>query len=154
MNNNIKKRRHEIIIELIEQYEIETQEELADKLCASGYQVTQATVSRDIRELKLSKIPFGKGRQKYVAFTQNEAHLGDKYIRVLKEGYVSMAPAQNLLVMKTVSGMAMALAAAVDALKMYEVVGCIACYNTIMMAMRSETAVTAVMDKITKMIEL
>ncbi len=154
MNNNIKKRRHEIIIELIEQYEIETQEELADKLCASGYQVTQATVSRDIRELKLSKIPFGKGRQKYVAFTQNEAHLGDKYIRVLKEGYVSMAPAQNLLVMKTVSGMAMAVAAAVDALKMDEVVGCIAGDNTIMMAMRSETAVTAVMDKITKMIEL
>ena len=150
MNNNIKKRRHEIIIELIEQYEIETQEELADKLCASGYQVTQATVSRDIRELKLSKIPFGKGRQKYVAFTQNEAHLGDKYIRVLKEGYVSMAPAQNLLVMKTVSGMAMAVAA----LKMDEVVGCIAGDNTIMMAMRSETAVTAVMDKITKMIEL
>ena len=154
MNNNIKKRRHEIIIELIEQYEIETQEELADKLCASGYQVTQATVSRDIRELKLSKIPFGKGRQKYVAFTQNEAHLGDKYIRVLKEGYVSMAPAQNLLVMKTVSGMAMAVAAAVDALKMDEVVGCIAGDTTIMMAMRSETAVTAVMDKITKMIEL
>ncbi len=154
MNNTIKKRRHEIIIELIEQYEIETQEELADKLCASGYQVTQATVSRDIRELKLSKIPFGKGRQKYVAFTQNEAHLGDKYIRVLKEGYVSMAPAQNLLVMKTVSGMAMAVAAAVDALKMDEVVGCIAGDNTIMMAMRSETAVTAVMDKITKMIEL
>lgn len=154
MNNNIKKRRHEIIIELIEQYEIETQEELADKLCASGYQVTQATVSRDIRELKLSKIPFGKGRQKYVAFTQNEAHLGDKYIRVLKEGYVSMAPAQNLLVMKTVSGMAMAVAAAVDALKMDEVVGCIAGDNTIMMAMSSETAVTAVMDKITKMIEL
>ena len=123
-------------------------------MCASGYQVTQATVSRDIRELKLSKIPFGKGRQKYVAFTQNEAHLGDKYIRVLKEGYVSMAPAQNLLVMKTVSGMAMAVAAAVDALKMDEVVGCIAGDNTIMMAMRSETAVTAVMDKITKMIEL
>ncbi len=97
MNNNIKKRRHEIIIELIEQYEIETQEELADKLCASGYQVTQATVSRDIRELKLSKIPFGKGRQKYVAFTQNEAHLGDKYIRGLKEGYVAMAPAHIVM---------------------------------------------------------
>ena len=152
MNNNIKKRRHEIIIELIEQYEIETQEELADKLCASGYQVTQATVSRDIRELKLSKIPFGKGRQKYVAFTQNEAHLGDKYIRVLKEGYVSMAPAQNLLVMKTVSGMAMAVAAAVDALKMEEIVGCIAGDNTIMMAMRSEEAAHAVMDKIGRML--
>ncbi|MCM1123313.1 MAG: arginine repressor, partial [Eubacterium sp.] len=81
MNNHIKKRRHEKIIELIDQYEIETQEELADRLCSTGYQVTQATVSRDIRELKLSKVPFGKGRQKYVAFTQNEVHLGDKYIR-------------------------------------------------------------------------
>lgn len=153
MNNSIKKRRHEKIIKLIDQYEIETQEELADRLCGAGYQVTQATVSRDIRELKLSKVPFGNGRQKYVAFTQDEAHLGDKYIRVLKEGYVSMEPAQNLLVMKTVSGMAMAVAAAVDALNMDEVVGCIAGDNTIMMAMRSEAAAVAVMDQIERMIE-
>lgn len=153
MNNNIKQRRHEKIVELITQYEIETQEELADRLCKAGYQVTQATVSRDIRELKLSKIPVGKGRQKYVAFTQDETHLGDKYIRVLKEGYISMDLAQNLLVMKTVSGMAMAVAAAVDALKMEEIVGCIAGDNTIMMAMRSETAAEAVMDKIERMIE-
>ncbi len=152
MNNSIKKRRHEKIVELINQYEIETQEELADKLCQAGYQVTQATVSRDIRELKLSKIPVGKGRQKYVAFTQEETHLGDKYIRVLKEGYVSMDLAQNLLVMKTVSGMAMAVAAAVDALKMEEIVGCIAGDNTIMMAMRSEEAAHAVMDKIGRML--
>lgn len=153
MNNNIKQRRHEKIVELITQYEIETQEELADRLCKAGHQVTQATVSRDIRELKLSKIPVGKGRQKYVAFTQDETHLGDKYIRVLKEGYISMDLAQNLLVMKTVSGMAMAVAAAVDALKMEEIVGCIAGDNTIMMAMRSETAAEAVMDKIERMIE-
>lgn len=152
MNNSIKKRRHEKIVELINQYEIETQEELADKLCQAGYQVTQATVSRDIRELKLSKIHVGKGRQKYVAFTQEETHLGDKYIRVLKEGYVSMDLAQNLLVMKTVSGMAMAVAAAVDALKMEEIVGCIAGDNTIMMAMRSEEAAHAVMDKIGRML--
>lgn len=153
MNNNIKQRRHEKIVELITQYEIETQEELADRLCKAGYQVTQATVSRDIRELKLSKIPVGKGRQKYVAFTQDETHLGDKYIRVLKEGYISMDLAQNLLVMKTVSGMAMAVAAAVDALKMEEIVGCIAGDNTIMMAMRSEAAAEVVMDKIERMIE-
>ena len=152
MNNSIKKRRHEKIVELINQYEIETQEELADKLCQAGYQVTQATVSRDIRELKLSKIPVGKGRQKYVAFTQEETHLGDKYIRVLKEGYVSLDLAQNLLVMKTVSGRAMAVAAAVDALKMEEIVGCIAGDNTIMMAMRSEEAAHAVMDKIGRML--
>ena len=122
----MKKRRHEKIIELIGQYEIETQEELADRLREEGYQVTQATVSRDIRELKLSKISGGNGRQKYIAFTREEVHLGDKYIRVLREGYVSMDLAQNLLIMKTVSGMAMAVAAAVDALKLDEIVGCIA----------------------------
>ena len=153
MNYNIKRKRHEKIYELIDQYEIETQEELADRLREAQFQVTQATVSRDIRELNLSKISVGRGRQKYVAFTQDEAHLGDKYIRVLKEGYVSMALAQNLLVMKTVSGMAMAVAAAVDALKIEEIVGCIAGDNTIMMATQSEATATAVMDKIGRMIE-
>lgn len=153
MNQNSKKRRQEKIVELIGRHEIETQEELADRLCETGYQVTQATVSRDIRELKLSKVPVGRGRQKYVVFTREETHLGDKYIRVLREGYVSMALAQNLLVMKTVSGMAMAVAAAVDALKLEEVVGCIAGDNTIMMAMGSEESAAAVMDKLGRMIE-
>lgn len=153
MKQTVKERRHEKINELVSQYEIDTQEELADRLCEAGYQVTQATVSRDIRELKLSKVPVGKGRQKYVAFTQDESHLGDKYIRVLREGYVSMDLAQNLLVMKTVSGMAMAVAAAVDALKIEEIVGCIAGDNTIMMAMRSEAAALSVKDKIERMIE-
>lgn len=153
MKQTIKKRRHEKINELVSRYEIDTQEELADRLCEAGYQVTQATVSRDIRELKLSKVPVGKGRQKYVAFTQEESQLGDKYIRVLREGYVSMDLAQNLLVMKTVPGMAMAVAAAVDALKIEEVVGCIAGDNTIMMAMRNEATAVAVMDKIEKMLE-
>ena len=153
MKQTIKKRRHEKINELVSRYEIDTQEELADRLCEAGYQVTQATVSRDIRELKLSKVPEGKGRQKYVAFTQDESHLGDKYIRVLREGYVSMDLAQNLLVMKTVPGMAMAVAAAVDALKIEEIVGCIAGDNTIMMAMRNEAMAVAVMDKIERMLE-
>ena len=149
----MKKKRHEKIIELIGQYEIETQEELADRLREEGYQVTQATVSRDIRELKLSKISGGNGRQKYIAFTREETHLGDKYIRVLREGYVSMDLAQNLLIMKSVSGMALAVAAAVDALKLEEIVGCIAGDNTIMMAMRNENAALQVMDKLRRMIE-
>ena len=148
----MKKARHEKIIELIARHEIETQEELVDRLRQSGYEVTQATVSRDIRELKLSKIPNGRGQQKYVACTQEESHLGDKYSRVLKEGYVSMALAQNLLVLKTVSGMAMAVAAAVDALKIEEIVGCIAGDNTVMMAMRSEKDAESVMDKIGRLV--
>ncbi len=148
----MKKKRHEKIIDLITQYEVETQEELVDRLRADGYEVTQATVSRDIRELKLSKIPNGKGRQKYVSFREEETHLGDKYARVLKEGYVSMELAQNLLVLKTVSGMAMAVAAAVDAMKIEEIVGCIAGDNTVMMAMRSVQDARIVMEKIGRMV--
>ena len=129
----MKKDRHQKIKELVEQYEIETQEELADKLKEAGYVVTQATVSRDIRELKLSKIPMGAGRQKYAVLSNNDHYLGDKYIRVLRDGFVSMDMAQNILVIKTVSGMAMAVAAALDAMKLKEIVGSIAGDDTIMM---------------------
>lgn len=148
----MKKKRHEKIIDLITRYEVETQEELVDRLRADGYELTQATVSRDIRELKLSKIPNGRGKQKYVAFQGEEVQLGDKYARVLKEGYVSMDLAQNLLVLKTVSGMAMAVAAAVDAMSIEEVVGCIAGDNTVMMAMRNVQDARIVMEKIGRMV--
>ena len=88
----MKKSRHEKIRELIGQYEIETQEELAERLKKEGYQVTQATVSRDIRELKLSKVSGADGRQKYIMYERDSENgrLGDKYTRVLKEGYASM----------------------------------------------------------------
>lgn len=148
----MKKSRHEKIRELIGQYEIETQEELAERLKEEGYQVTQATVSRDIRELKLSKIAGEGGRQKYAVFERGDNQLGDKYTRVLKDGYTSMDVAQSLLVMKTVSGMAMAVAAAIDAMKMPEVVGCIAGDDTIMIAIRTADDTVLVKDKIEKML--
>ena len=108
----MKKVRHGKIIEIIDKHDVETQEELAAYLRQAGYDVTQATVSRDIRELKLSKVPTGEGKQKYIVIKQDDSHLGDKYIRVLRDGFVSMDMAQNILVIKTVSGMAMAVAAA------------------------------------------
>lgn len=148
----MKKHRHGKIVELIENYDIETQDELADKLKNAGFQVTQATVSRDIRELKLSKIPTGEGKQKYVVFRQDDSYLGDKFIRVLKEGFVSMDMAQNILVIKTVSGMAMAVAAAIDAMKMKEIVGSIAGDDTIMIAIRTVEDTLSVMDKVEKTI--
>ncbi|MCI8977515.1 arginine repressor [bacterium 1xD8-48] len=144
----MKKSRHQRIKELVEQFEIETQEELADRLRGDGYTVTQATVSRDIRELKLSKIPMGNGRQKYTILMQSEHYLSDKYIRVLKDGFVSMDMAQNILVVKTVSGMAMAVAAAIDAMKLKEIVGSIAGDDTIMMAVKTAEDTQCVMDKI------
>ena len=147
----MKVERHSKIVELIGKYEIETQEELAEYLNRAGYQVTQATVSRDIRELKLSKIQSENGKQRYVVL-QGRENFSDKYIRVLKDGYLSMDMAQNILVIKTVSGMAMAVAAALDALHFQEIVGCIAGDDTIMCAVRSVDDTILVMDKISKLI--
>ncbi len=149
----MKKLRQKKMIELVETYDIETQEELAEYLKQAGYQVTQATVSRDIRELRLSKLPAGSGRQKYVFVKQEDAPAGDKYIRVLREGFVSMDMAQNILVIKTVSGMAMAVAAAVDAMKLKEIVGSIAGDDTIMMAVRTVEETRVLMDKIRNMLK-
>lgn len=149
----MKKSRHQKIKELVEQYDIETQEELADKLKMAGYTVTQATVSRDIRELKLSKVPLGDGRQKYTILIHSDHYLSDKYIRVLKDGFVSMDTAQNILVVKTVSGMAMAVAAAIDAMKLKEIVGSIAGDDTIMIAVRTVEDTGIVRDKIHSVLE-
>ena len=133
----MKRQRHEVVVDLINKYDIETQEELAAYLKEEGFEVTQATVSRDIRELKLSKIATGNGKQKYIILKNDDSHLGDKYIRVLRDGFVSMNMAQNILVIKTVQGMAMAVAAALDAMKFPEIVGCIAGDDTIMAAIKS-----------------
>ena len=149
----MKKNRHEKIIEIIGQREVETQEELAKALREAGYDVTQATVSRDIRALKLTKVQTGAGRQKYVAMRPHDAHLSDKYIRVLRDGYVSMDQAQNILVMKTVSGMAMAVAAALDALHLPQIVGCIAGDDTIMAAIRTKEDAADVMARLREMLE-
>ncbi len=153
MGINMKKLRHGKIVDIIDKHDVETQEELASYLKEAGYEVTQATISRDIRELKLSKVPVGNGRQKYIVIQQDDSHLGDKYIRVLRDGFNSMDMAQNILVIKTVSGMAMAVAAAIDALKFKEIVGSIAGDDTIMMAVRTVEEAQVLMDKIHAMIE-
>lgn len=147
----MKLERHRKIVELIGKYEIETQEELAEYLNQAGFAVTQATVSRDIRELKLTKVQSESGKQRYVVL-QNQTSFSDKYIRILRDGYMSMDMAQNILVIKTVSGMAMAVAAALDALHFSEIVGCIAGDDTIMCAVRSADDTILVMDKLKKLI--
>ena len=96
----MKVSRHAKIIELISQYDIETQEELARRLNDAGFKVTQATVSRDIRDMKLMKVPIDAKRQKYAFQKTVEEEIGEKYIRVLRDGYVSMDMAQNILVIK------------------------------------------------------
>ena len=144
----MKVNRHAKIVELVNKYHIETQEELADLLNQEGYKVTQATVSRDIRNLKLTKVQTEVGRQKYAVLQQSENKLTEKYSRILRDGFVSMDSAQNILVIKTVSGMAMAVAAAVDAMKLKEIVGSIAGDDTIMVAVRTTEETKVVMEKI------
>ena len=139
----MKLERHSKIVELIGKYEIETQEELADRLQEAGFRVTQATVSRDIRELKLTKVQGENGRQHYVVM-QHQGSFSDKYIRILRDGYLSMDMAQNIL--------AMAVAAALDAMHFYEIVGSIAGDDTIMCAVRSVDDTIVVMDKIRKLV--
>lgn len=150
----MKAERHAKIIELIRKHNIETQEELADRLNEEGYNVTQATVSRDIRALKLTKVADGAGRQKYVFLDGKDNSMSDKFIRILKEAYVSVDMAQNILVVKTVSGMAMAVAAAIDAMNYHEIVGCIAGDDTIMCAVRTVEDTKNLMDKIHKLVKV
>ena len=149
----MKTKRQTKMLELIKKHDIETQEELAAYLKEEGFEVTQATVSRDIRELKLSKIATGNGKQKYIILKNDDSHLGDKYIRVLRDGFVSMNMAQNILVIKTVQCMAMAVAAALDAMKFPEIVGCIAGDDTIMAAIKSTDETKVVIDKINEILE-
>ena len=139
----MKTKRQAKILELIKKNNIETQEELSDYLEREGYQVTQATVSRDIRELKLTKVAVNGGRQKYVALMEASEDLSEKYTRVFRDGFV----------IKTVSGMAMAVAAALDAMHLHEVVGCIAGDDTIMCAVRSVQETVEVMGRLRKIVE-
>lgn len=148
----MKINRHAKIVELVNKHHIETQEELADFLNCEGYKVTQATVSRDIRDLKLTKVQTEGGRQKYAALKTTESALTEKYSRILKDGFISMDMAQNILVIKTVSGMAMAVAAAIDDMNWHEVVGCIAGDDTIMCAIRTIEDTEVVMEKFRKIV--
>ena len=144
--------RHKKILELINNNNIGTQEELADALNKAGYNVTQATVSRDIRALK--KVSVDGVSQKYTTLFSGNPVTNDKYIRVLREGYMSMDMAQNILVIRTVPGMAMAVCAALDALKLDEIVGSIAGDDTIMCAVRTVKDTTIVMNKLKKLIKI
>ena len=128
----MKTKRQRKIIELITNYDIETQEELAAKLVENGFNVTQATISRDIRELNLTKIATKGGKQKYAVQSSSDIVSNSKYMHVLNDGIITMDTAGNILVVKTVSGMAMAVAAALDAMQIKEILGCIAGDDTIM----------------------
>lgn len=148
----MKLARQSKIIELINNHEIETQEELANMLMDSGFFVTQATVSRDIRELKLTKVQSENGSGKYAILKEQEKNFNERFINVLIDGYDNMDKAQNLVIVRTLQGMAMAVAAAIDALDFKEIVGSIAGDDTIFLATRSENDAVNLMEKINRVV--
>ena len=145
--------RHAEILRLIKEYDIETQEELAARLKESGFSATQATVSRDIRELRLTKTASEKGRMRYIALQKNENEADGKYVRTLKDAVIEVETAENLVVVKTESGMAMASAAALDELSIHGIIGSIAGDNTIFLATKSGDDAEKVRESILSLIE-
>jgi transcriptional regulator of arginine metabolism len=144
----MKAKRQEKIIEIIEKYNIETQDELAEKLAEAGFSTTQATISRDIRELKLTKLAYPGGKQKYIALNNKEIHVDKKYKRVLRDAILHMEAAQNILVVKTVTGMAMACATAIDSLNISGIVGTIAGDDTIICITRDNQYALAAIENL------
>ena len=132
-------KRQSKILELIRENDIETQEMLADLLNKAGFNVTQATVSRDIRELKLTKATMQSGKQKYVATAKESSFVTERLNRVFRDGIVSIDYAQNIVVIKTLIGMAMAVAAALDSMENSEIMGTIAGDDTIFCVVKNES---------------
>ncbi len=134
----MKRNRQEKLLELIARYEIDTQDELIARLRDNGYDVTQATVSRDIRELKIAKMTTGKGTYRYVLPKQVDTGVGMKLNATLIDSIVNVDHACNLVVIKTYPGLANAVAAGIDSMNMQQVLGCVAGDDTIMVVSRDE----------------
>ena len=141
------------ILDLSEKNVIETQEELADALRQRGIQVTQATVSRDIKELRLLKVLTPMGSYKYATADKAENGLTDRFIRMLAESVLSVTAAANMIVVKTLSGSASVAGEALDSFRWQEVLGTIAGDNTIFMVVRSVEEVQTVVSRIQEMMK-
>ena len=149
----MKSTRHSLILEIIEQKDIETQEELAEELKRRGVKVTQATVSRDIKELRLLKVLSDHGGYKYATVERAEKGMSERFIRILSESVISLDNVGNLIVIKTLSASANAAAEAIDSMKWSEVLGSIAGDNTILVIARSEEAVKSLMARFNTLIK-
>lgn len=141
------------ILDIIEKQEIETQEELASALNARGIRVTQATVSRDIKELRLLKVLTPSSKYKYATGDQADNNLTDRFIRMLAESLLSVSSANNLIVVKTLSGSANVAAEALDSMHWPEVLGTLAGDNTVLLIIRSNEETITVTSRIREMMK-
>ena len=147
----MKSVRHNLILEIIESKDIETQEELAEELKKQGIAVTQATVSRDIKELRLLKVLSGSGAYKYATADKAENGLSERFIRMFAESVLSMVHSGNMIVIKTLSGSANVAAEAIDNLRWPEILGTLAGDNTIFLVIRDIQEVDVVLKRMQEM---
>ena len=149
----MKSERHAMILNLIETTNVETQEELADMLKQRGICVTQATVSRDIKELRLIKVLAENGGYKYATVDKAEAGMKERFVRIFGDSVVGINTSANLVIVKTLSGSANAAAEAVDSMHWNDIVGTMAGDNTIFIAARDEKAVPDIVKRLSALIK-
>lgn len=148
----IKSKRHEMIVKIISSNDIETQEELAQALLEHGFPTTQATVSRDIKELRLLKVLTHEGKYRYSTVERTEADTQDRLNKIFSNCVISVASAGNLIVLKTIAGSAGAACEAVDSMKLPEIIGSIAGDNTVFLAVHESKIVPDVMKRFQKLL--
>lgn len=148
----MKYSRHSKILEIIDSCEIETQEDLAVNLKAAGFNVTQATVSRDIKELRLIKVLTKDGKYKYATIKQQDSMISDRFLKLFRDSVTGLDYSGNIIVIKTLIGAANAAAAAIDALDVKEIIGSIAGDDTIFLLVKKDEDINKVMDVFNTMI--
>jgi len=148
----MKTRRHAKILELIREHDIETQDELMHHLREAGFDVTQATVSRDIKELRLIKTLSDSGRYKYSTGSDTNTDMSSKFYSLFADSAVSVEAAMNMLVIKCMNGMAQAVCASMDAMYWKDFVGTLAGEDTIFVVCRTEAAAQEARDELRKML--
>jgi len=149
----MKNARQTAILSIIEQNDIETQEELAGKLKEMGIAVTQATVSRDIKELRLLKVLSGSGGYKYATADKAEHGLSERFVRMFKDSVLSINFAGNIVVIKTLSGSANVAAEAIDSMHLPEILGTMAGDNTILAVVQNEEEAAKTVNRFRDMLK-
>ena len=148
----MKAERQKAILEIISEYEVETQQQLADFLTQRGFDCTQATLSRDLRELRLVKVHSKAGKNIYAVQSLPHINNEDKLRTIFKESLISFAAAQNLVVVKTIPGLASAAAAAFDSMDVDSLVGTLAGDDTLFIAMKDSQSAQLFLNEIESLI--
>ena len=149
----MKNIRQAAILSMIEQHDIETQEELASRLRQMGIDVTQATVSRDIKELRLLKVLSASGGYKYATADKAEHGLSDRFVRMFKDSVLSINYANNIIVIRTLSGSANVAAEAIDSMRLPQILGTMAGDNTILVIVKTQEEAEQTVESFREMLK-